>query len=193
MAMRQLTNEQSEYAIGRLLSLMETRGVNQKELGAQAKVDPSTISRIFSRAPNDSGKPYSPGIEVLTKLFQGLGLKLSDILAEPDCLPDKIFGYLATPLTGLLAVAQREVSRVVAELRALATDSCFPHPPFEIYWPGDYTHPLTHANLPADKVYLTDRSRASTQDFIILLCAERSYGVGQENEIATQAGAPAIR
>jgi len=81
----------------------------------------------------------------------------------------------------------------VAELRTLASDPCFPHPPFEIYWPGDYTHPLTHANLLADKVYLTDRSRASTQDFVILLCAERSYGVGQENEIATQAGVPAIR
>jgi len=42
-------------------------------------------------------------------------------------------------------------------------------------------------------VYLTDRSRASTHDFIILFCAEPSYGVGQENEIATQAGIPAIR
>jgi transcriptional regulator with XRE-family HTH domain len=38
-----------------------------------------------------------------------------------------------------------------------------------------------------------DRARASTQDFVVLLCAERSYGVGQENEIATQAGVPAIR
>jgi len=193
MAMRQLTNEQSEYAIGRLQSYMETRGVNQKELAARAKVDPSTVSRIFSRTLNDSGRPYSPGIEALTKLFQGLGLKLSDILAEPDCVPDKICGYLATPLTGLSAIEQRELSRVVAELRAVAGDASFRHAPFDIYWPGDYTHPITHANLSADKVYLTDRSRASTQDFIILLCAERSYGVGQENEIATQAGVPAVR
>src|SRR6266478_1577594 len=41
--------------------------------------------------------------------------------------------------------------------------------------------------------YLTDRSRASTHDFIILFCGSPSYGVGQENEIATQAGIPAIR
>ena len=43
------------------------------------------------------------------------------------------------------------------------------------------------------QVYLTDRSRASTHDFIILFCGDPSYGVGQENEIATQAGIPAIR
>src|SRR4051794_26919921 len=121
MPMRQLTNEQCEYAIGRLSSLMETRGINRKELGAHAKVDPSTISRIFSKTPNDAGKAYSPGVDVLTKLFQGLGLKLSDILAEPDCLPDNISGYLATPLTGLSLTEQREVSRLVSELRGLAS------------------------------------------------------------------------
>jgi hypothetical protein len=38
-----------------------------------------------------------------------------------------------------------------------------------------------------------DRSRASTYDFIVLLCCDPSFGVGQENEIATQAGIPAIR
>jgi hypothetical protein len=40
---------------------------------------------------------------------------------------------------------------------------------------------------------VTDRSRASTHDFVILFCGIPSYGVGQENEIATQAGVPAIR
>jgi hypothetical protein len=33
----------------------------------------------------------------------------------------------------------------------------------------------------------------STRDFIILFCGAPSFGVGQENEIATQAGVPAIR
>jgi hypothetical protein len=82
---------------------------------------------------------------------------------------------------------------IVSEVRSLAADGGFDAPPFDIYWPGDFTHPQDHANVPARQVYLTDRSRASTHDFIILLCGKPSYGVGQENEIATQAGIPAIR
>lgn len=41
-------------------------------------------------------------------------------------------------------------------------------------------------------MYLIDRSRASTFHFLVILCGAPSYGVGQENEIATQAGVPAI-
>ena len=36
-------------------------------------------------------------------------------------------------------------------------------------------------------------SRASNHDFVIIFCGSPSYGVGQENDIATQAGLPAIR
>jgi hypothetical protein len=122
-----------------------------------------------------------------------LSLKLTDILTEAECLPEKISGYLATPLTGLSDDSHRQVANVVQQVRLLAADARFNHPPFDIYWPGDYTHPQHHANLRADQVYVTDRSRASTQDFVILFCAEKSYGIGQENEIATQAGVPAIR
>lgn len=42
-------------------------------------------------------------------------------------------------------------------------------------------------------MYLIDWSRASTFHFVVILCGAPSYGVGQENEIATQAGVPAIR
>jgi transcriptional regulator with XRE-family HTH domain len=62
-----------------------------------------------------------------------------------------------------------------------------------LYWPGDFTHPIRNPDFRPNQVYLTDRSRASTFDFIVLFCAAPSYGVGQENEIATQAGLPAIR
>jgi transcriptional regulator with XRE-family HTH domain len=69
----------------------------------------------------------------------------------------------------------------------------FKSPSFDLYWPGDHTHPTKHPEFSPEQVYAIDRSRASTFDFIILLCASSSYGVGQENEIATQAGLPAIR
>lgn len=184
--MRELTSEQVEYAVGRLARLIEQRGWKQKELEAASGVDQSTISKILSHT-------IDPSSDNLAKLFQGLGLKLTDILNESECLPDKILGYLATPLTGLHPEAQRELKRLVQQVRSIASDPRFAQPPFEIYWPGDHTHPEEHPNLRAEQVYVLDRSRTSTQDFVVLLCAERSYGVGQENEIATQAGVPAIR
>ena len=58
---------------------------------------------------------------------------------------------------------------------------------------GEHTHPKYNPKYKASTVYLIDRSRASTFHFLVVLCAAASYGVGQENEIATQAGVPAIR
>src|SRR6202020_3365944 len=86
-----------------------------------------------------------------------------------------------------------ELRKVVMRIRDIAADPQFSSPPFEIYWPGDFTHPKLNGDIPASQVYITDRTRASTHDFIILFCGAPSYGVGQENEIATQAGVPAIR
>jgi len=63
----------------------------------------------------------------------------------------------------------------------------------DLYWPGDHTHPSDNPGLSAAQVYVTDRSHASMHDFIVLFCGSPSFGVGQENEIATQAGIPAIR
>jgi hypothetical protein len=136
---------------------------------------------------------YSPTEDALAKLFEGLGYNLYDIVSAPGSLPEKLLGYLATPLTALRENAHAALRTVVDDVRTIAADQAFDSLPFHIYWPGDHTHPVEHRNVPAHKVYLTDRSRASTHDFIILLCAEASYGVGQENEIATQAGIPAIR
>jgi transcriptional regulator with XRE-family HTH domain len=191
--MRQLRIEQVEYAVGRLVRLAAFREMTQTQLEQASGVTQSTISKIFSHSQEGNNDTYCPREEVLAKLFQALGLKLADILNESDCLPDKILGYLATPLTALSETSHKELRRIVKEIRNLASEKRFEPPPLEIYWPGDHTHPLDHVSLPARQVYLTDRSRASTHDFIILFCGDASYGLGQENEIATQAGIPAIR
>jgi transcriptional regulator with XRE-family HTH domain len=185
--MRQLTIEQTEYAVGTLVRLVAHRGVTQTQLAQDTKVNQSTISKILNRTLE------APSEEMLAKLFKALGVNLNDILNEPDCLPEKILGYLATPLTALTEPAHKELHQVVKEIRLLAEDQSFGAPPFEVYWPGDYTHPIQHANWQPKQVYLLDRSRASTHDFVILFCGDPSFGVGQENEIATQAGAPSIR
>jgi transcriptional regulator with XRE-family HTH domain len=190
--MKELSNEQLEYAVSRFVSIYQSRGIKQTELErmTESEVAQSTISKIVR--PQDGDK-YTPSVDVLQRLFKALGLRLEDILHESDHLADEIVGYLATPLTGLSPQEDEELRRVVMSIRRIVGDEQFKNPTFDVYWPGDYTHPQIHADATAQQVYVTDRSRASTHDFIILFCASPSYGVGQENEIATQAGVPAIR
>jgi transcriptional regulator with XRE-family HTH domain len=167
---------------------MNSRGLAQTQLAQRSGVNQSTISKIINHS-------QTPGVDNLKKLFQALGLKLGDVLNETDELGHEILGYLATPLTGVVKDKRcdAELRRVVKWIKEIASSTEFSDPLFDLYWPGDYTHPVQNPDFPSAQVYLTDRSRASTHDFLILLCAEPSYGVGQENEIATQAGIPAIR
>jgi transcriptional regulator with XRE-family HTH domain len=188
-----LTREQTEGAVARLVQLIELREIKQEVLAASSEVSQSTISKIMTGSKDLGCEKYVPSEEVLKKLFNALGHKLSDILNESDRVGEEIYGYLATPLTGLSDAQDAELRNVVQRIRTIAADPQFSSPPFEIYWPGDVTHPTLNADIPASQVYITDRTRASTHDFIILFCGTPSYGVGQENEIATQAGVPAIR
>ncbi|HLX82675.1 MAG TPA: helix-turn-helix transcriptional regulator [Terriglobales bacterium] len=188
--MKELSSEQLEYAVSRFVSICQSREITQTELERLSQVNQSTISKIMR--PQDGDK-YTPSKEVLQKLFMALGFRLENILTESEHLADEIVGYLATPLTGLSRQEDVELRRVVESVRAITRDDQFTNPSFDVYWPGDHTHPEEHAGITAQQVYVTDRSRASTNDFIILFCGSPSYGVGQENEIATQAGVPAIR
>jgi len=187
--MENLTVEQSAFAVATLENLVNARGLTQNQLEHLSSVKQSQISKILSRQAD-------PTRDVLVKLFKALGLKLEDILHDAPTSPvDEILGYLATPLTAVVASDRQntELERVVSELRRLASSLEFLNPRFNLYWPGDYTHPTRHPDFKPSQVYLTDRSRASTFDFIVIFCAAPSYGVGQENEIATQAGLPALR
>lgn len=190
--MKELTDEQLEYAVSRFVSIYQSRGMKQTELErlTESEVTQSTISKIVHPQAEEK---YTPSVDVLQRLFKALGYPLENILNESDRLADEIVGYLATPLTGLNAHEDAELRRVVSSIRAIVSDGRYSNPKFGVYWPGDHTHPQKHADVTPQQVYVTDRSRASTHDFIILFCASPSFGVGQENEIATQAGVPAIR
>lgn len=189
--MKELSHQQAQYAVSCFASIYQSREIKQVELERISGVDQSTISKVIHS--RNGGETYTPSVEVLQKLFHALGIKLSDILHETEHLSEEIVGYLATPLTGLSVPEDTELRRIVATIRKLTKEPQFTEPHFNVYWPGDHTHPTQHAAMTATQVYVTDRSRASTHDFIILFCAASSYGVGQENEIATQAGVPAIR
>jgi transcriptional regulator with XRE-family HTH domain len=190
--MGQLSREKLEFAIACFAKIYARRGISQTDLEELSGVKQPTISRILSHAKGEE-EAYSPTEDVLAKLFRGLGHNLFDIVNEAGCLPEKIVGYLATPLTALTPTEHAVLKRVVNDIKDIAADERFASLPLEIYWPGDHTHPVEHPNLSAMQVYLTDRSRASTHNFIVLFCGKSSFGVGQENEIASQAGIPAIR
>ena len=115
--MKDLSSEQSEFAVSCFVSICQSRDVKQVELERISSVDQSTISKIVHS--RGSGEKYTPSAEVLQKLFQALGIKLTDILNESDHLSDEIVGYLATPLTGLTPGEDEEVRRVVAAVRKL--------------------------------------------------------------------------
>jgi transcriptional regulator with XRE-family HTH domain len=186
--MKELSKESVEFAVGRLRKLRDARNVPQKQLEEFTGAGQSTISRIFSGAQH-------PTAEMLEKLSRAFGLTLSSILEETDREKKEIVGYFATPLTAVVdnTKAEARLKEVVQRVKEIAADPEFSEPGFELYWPGDHTHPTKNADLKAGLVYLKDRSTASTYDFLMIFCAEPSYGVGQENEIATQAGTPAIR
>jgi DNA-binding phage protein len=68
-SMRELKQEEIEYAIGRLDVYMASRGLNQSDLKGLSGVEQSTISKILHRR-------QEPSLENLQKLFGGLGLQL---------------------------------------------------------------------------------------------------------------------
>ncbi len=186
--MKQLSMEETEYAVKRLEHIAKSRDISQIQLQDLSGVNQSTISKIFSGS-------FVPSYDTLKSLFNAIGLRVADVINESECHPEEILGYLATPLTSLaqddrLDLALREV---VSKIKAVASEKEFDHPRFVLYWPGDHTHPTRNAGFNAHQVYRIDRSRASSYDFLILFCGSPSYGLGQENEIATQAGLPAIR
>jgi transcriptional regulator with XRE-family HTH domain len=184
--MQELTPERLYFATRRLKYYMDLGEETQPSLEAKSGIAQSTISRILKGS-------VTPTVETLTKLFDAMGVPLEEIY-EHDPIPNRFIGYLATPLTSVASIphADSELRKVVDAVRQVASGAEFADPPFSLYWPGDHTHP-SNRHVTDRQVYRTDRSHASAHHFIILFCAEASYGVGQENEIATQAGLPAIR
>lgn len=62
--MRELTREQVEYAVGRLVRLVESRGIKQTQLEQASEVNQSTISKIFSGWQEPGADKYTPSEEI---------------------------------------------------------------------------------------------------------------------------------
>jgi serine/threonine protein kinase len=63
---------------------------------------------------------------------------------------------------------------------------------FSVYFPGEHTHPTGAPDLKAREVYWIDRERVAGADLLIIVADVPSFGVGQEAEIAANAGVPIV-
>lgn len=184
--MEHYTKEQLEYVLNYVRQVYESRQLKETVLASDSGLSQSTISRLFN------GR-MEPTADVLRKLCVGLGTNFEEVVKTPQRAAPYLLGYLATPLTSLSERQDRELRKVVGMLKDLAGPDLFSNPRIELYWPGDFTHPKTNPEHTPEQVYRKDRAAASTCNFLVILALDPSYGVGQENEIATQAGNPAIR
>ena len=184
--MEEYTRGQLEYVLDYVKQVSQSRHLKQTVLEMDSGVPQPTISRLFAGQ-------LEPTPELLRKLCMGLGTNFEEVVHTPERTVPYLLGYVATPLTGLSDAEDRELRRLVLKLKAIAGPDAFPDPRIELHWPGDFTHPKLNPEHTPQQVYRKDRASASTCNFLVMLCLSPSYGVGQENEIATQAGNPAIR
>ena len=63
---------------------------------------------------------------------------------------------------------------------------------YSVYIPGEHTSPVTAPSVTPTEVYWIDRERVASSDLVIIMADHPSFGVGQEAEIAANAGVPIV-
>jgi transcriptional regulator with XRE-family HTH domain len=106
---------------------------------------------------------------------------------DTPSMPVPLRAYLACALTQLPEDRREAVYGLCRELQRV----CAGHG-VALYLPFDHTDPMAHPHVPPPLVYATDRKQVVTSDLVFILCVAASYGVGQENEIATSHGIPVV-
>ena len=61
---------------------------------------------------------------------------------------------------------------------------------YKVYVPGEHTDPQTAPAVTPTEVYWIDRERVASSDLVLIMADHPSFGVGQEAEIAANAGVP---
>lgn len=125
--------------------------------------------------PNPSNRPAS-------------AMACQDILAKavPSSIPFR--AYFACALTRADKESQKQHFNKVSNI--IKTNA--QKNGFSVYFPGEHTHPQGAPDLKAPEVYWIDRERVASADLLIVFADEPSFGVGQEAEIAANAGVPIV-
>jgi len=131
----------------------------------------------MSRNPDD--RPKTAG-EIRVELEQLAGTT-TGIGVEP------LHGYVATALTGLTAEAREGMAFLSSKIAEVAK-----HYGIFVYQPRRATDPLQHKDVDPLVVYQTDRKRVVAADIVFFVLNAPSFGLGQELEISSSYGKPAI-
>jgi serine/threonine-protein kinase len=133
-------------------------------------------TRLLQKKPEDRPQSVGDAREMLDRVRKSPRLTQG---AEP------LYGYMATALTG---APNRDAIAFPAKAMADAARE------FEIYvyQPRRATDPVLHADVEPSIVYWLDRQRVEAADVVIALLNEKSFGVGQELEMAAALGKPLI-
>ena len=108
-----------------------------------------------------------------------------DLLAQslPHHIPLRV--YFACSLTGISEDKHKRIKECALVLRQKAEENGF-----TLYAPSEHTDPRDTATLSSAEVYWIDRERVASADLLFILADQPSFGVGQEAEIAANAGVP---
>jgi transcriptional regulator with XRE-family HTH domain len=99
--------------------------------------------------------------------------------------PLKIF--LSIPLTD-----PRENSRKYLFFLSKLVEDVAKRSGFTVYQARKSTDPIKHPDVPSSLVHFLDRKELMTSDLVLLYAGKPSLGVGDEYEIAAQAGIPVV-
>jgi transcriptional regulator with XRE-family HTH domain len=76
--------------------------LTQPALSAKSGITQSDISRL------EKGKTYNPGCEIMERLARGLGIEVSDLLVDPQGLPQGLESFFSSPLASSASKADKE-------------------------------------------------------------------------------------
>jgi transcriptional regulator with XRE-family HTH domain len=134
--------------------------------------------RLLAKNPNDRPSSIDEVRESLESLRDAEELRTA---VEP------LQAYIGTALTNLDGLQRDGIDFVSKRIADIAKqDGIY------VYQPRRATDPILHEEIEPQIVHMLDRYKVEHADVVFFLLNERSFGVGQEIEIASAAGKPII-
>jgi serine/threonine protein kinase/transcriptional regulator with XRE-family HTH domain len=184
------------YSLGAVIYFL----LHQKEIFASVKRTPDLLKAkerhqiIFEDRLEQNGPIWKALLDLSKRLLDAnpanrpaSAMACLDLLARavPSSVPYR--GYFACALTRSVEDEKAKAEKVSGIIKSYAdTNGCV------VYFPGEHTHPQGAPDLQAHEVYWIDRERVASADLLIIFADDPSFGVGQEAEIAANAGVPIV-
>lgn len=172
----QVFHEEKQFA--RLIELVTTEvpDFDSSLTGVKGRLA-DLSQQLLSKSPDER---LQTAVEITESIED-----ICSTVASTDVVP--LHGYVASALTGLSSDARGSIMFMSNQIA-----DTFKKYEIYLYQPRKATDPLLHQDVPAETVYALDRKRVLSADVLVLIGDHPSFGVGQEVEIASAFGIPAI-